>query len=322
MRILNANPYHFITISLLFVPFTFLSSSAVQFYFSSSSSDVTTEFDPFNVILIKTIISSFHLLTLGTLVYILACTFFIIITTVWGVALITHSTNQVMQHKQLTFISTFEALNHSYIPLFSTFVVGLIKLILISLLFTLSPLAITQVVKALGFHFGLSIFSLCINMVVSYALILIILFLITIWGSAASIAVLELKSGFEPLQQSAKQSTEFRRHSFFIVYITAFSIGPALANTIGSTTKWVLFLQVFAIYLQSSLMILHYVVANTVLYMQCKTMVEGDVSSEYVSVIMNEDDGDAVHVVTDQEEASGGFNYMMYLLLIVWVILL
>ena len=55
--------------------------------------------------------------------------------------------------------------------------------------------------------------------------------------------------------------------------------------------------------------------------MQCMTKVEGDVSSEYVSVIMNEDDGDVVHVVTE-EEASGGFNYMMYLLLIVWVILL
>lgn len=159
-------------------------------------------------------------------------------------------------------------------------------------------------------------------MIASYALILITMFLITVWGSAASIAVLESKSGFEPLQQSAKQSTEFRYHSFSIVFLTAFAIGPALTFAYnGSTTKWILFLQVFATYLQSSLMILHYVVANTVLYMQCKTTVEGNVSGKYVSVIMNEDDGDAVHVVT-KEEANGGFSYMMYFLLIVWVILI
>ncbi|GJX16995.1 hypothetical protein Tco_0217827 [Tanacetum coccineum] len=149
-------------------------------------------------------------------------------------------------------------------------------------------------------------------MIASYALILIILFLITIWGSASSIAVLELKSGFEPLQQSEKQSTEFRYHSFSVVFTTAFVMGPALttAYNIGSTTKWILFLEVFAIYLQSSLMILHYVVANTVLYVQCKTTDEGDVSSsEYVRVIMNEDDGDAVHVVTKEEASVGAIVY-------------
>ncbi|GJV24191.1 hypothetical protein Tco_1376886 [Tanacetum coccineum] len=128
-------------------------------------------------------------------------------------------------------------------------------------------------------------------------------------SKTSSIAVLELKSGFEPLQQSEKQSTEFRYHSFSIVFITAFAIGPALAYYIGWATKWILFLQVFATYLQSSLMILHYVVANTVLYLQCKTTDEGDVSSEYVRVIMNEDDGDVAHLVTKEEAGMGGFVY-------------
>ncbi|GJT87214.1 hypothetical protein Tco_1068931 [Tanacetum coccineum] len=123
-----------------------------------------------------------------------------------------------------------------------------------------------------------------------------------IWGSAAApIAVLEAKSGFESLQQSAHQSPEFQYHSASIVFITAFTFAPLLsyansANDIGSATKEITILVV--IYFQSSLMMLHYVVANTVLYLQCKAAVVNGVSDKYVTVVVKEnDDHEGGHAV-------------------------
>ncbi|KAK1415975.1 hypothetical protein QVD17_31763 [Tagetes erecta] len=158
----------------------------------------------------------------------------------------------------------------------------------------------------------------------SYVLAITIDFFIVIWGSAAAITVLESASGFKALQQSVNQSTEFRRHSFSIVCATGFGISTALWYSSVSQNSWMLVLQVGVVYLQSSLMFLMYVVANTVLYVQCKvesgedvavTTVEVGVSGEYVRMGVNDEDGDEVVV-------NGGFNYMVYLLAIVWAFLL
>ncbi|KAL8258315.1 hypothetical protein R6Q59_030356 [Mikania micrantha] len=88
-------------------------------------------------------------------------------------------------------------------------------------------------------------------------------------------------------------------------------------------------LYVGAICLTSSLMILVNVVANTVLYLQCKIIengeeiamktTEGEVSGEYVRLTVTDEDDEVVHELA--EEMNGGFTYMLYLLSIVWVIL-
>nr|GEU83217.1 hypothetical protein [Tanacetum cinerariifolium] len=186
-----------------------------------------------------------------------------------------------MQHKHVIFISAFKSLSHSYIPLLSTFIAGFTILTLIFILYTLSPLAITQVVKSL----------------------------------AAPIAVLEAKLGFESLQQSAHQSPKFQYHSASIVFITAFTFAPLLsyansANDIGSATKEITILVV--IYFQSSLMMLHYAVANTVLYLQCKAAVVNGVSDKYVTVVVKDqnDDHEGGHAVTIKDIATGDNFYL------------
>ncbi|KAI3730728.1 hypothetical protein L1987_61903 [Smallanthus sonchifolius] len=330
-RILNFHSLHFIPISLLFLPFTFSASAAVHFYFSSSSgTDLTTMFDPFNLFLIKTIIAcSQNLLTVKTLITALAFFCFVILPTVAGVALITYSTNQAIHHKPPTFSSTVKSLSHSYIPLLYTLLAGSIKLIILFILFTLLPVAVTEAIKSLGFRFDLFSFSIFINLIVSYALAITIVFFIVIWGSAAAITVLESKSGFEALRQSANQSTEFRRDSFSIVYVTGFIVGTALTYSSVSQNfgPWMSFLQVGTIYLQSSLMILLYVAANTVLYVQnkvasgeenAKTTVEGKLSGEDVRLVVDDEDSEVFHELA-KEEAYGAFTYMLGLLAIVWM---
>ncbi|KAD2804100.1 hypothetical protein E3N88_37477 [Mikania micrantha] len=138
-----------------------------------------------------------------------------------------------------------------------------------------------------------------------------------------AITVLESKSGFEALRQSANQSTEFRHHSFSILFITGFVIGTALANSTvmqnsGPTSNWIWIwiLRVGILYLEPLLIILLYVVANSVLYVLCKiasggeiamATVEGEVSGdgEYVRVGVNDKDGEWA-----TEAAYGGFSYM------------
>lgn len=252
LRILNANVLHFIPISLLFLPLTFSAAVALQFYSSSSSSDIsaTTYFDPPTLLLIRTIIAASQtLFSLKTLIISLAFTFFVILPTVAGIALITYCTNQAIYHKRLTFSSTIKSLSHSYIPLLSTVIAGSIKLILLSLLFTLSPIAITEAIKALGFPFDLYFFSIFINKIVFFVLAFTVVFFIVIWGSGPAIAVLELKSGLQPLRQSANQSTEFRSHSFSIVFVSGFIIGSMLSNAasfpiIGTAPNWISILNI------------------------------------------------------------------------------
>ncbi|KAJ0900245.1 hypothetical protein HanPSC8_Chr08g0311721 [Helianthus annuus] len=319
-RILTANLLHFILISLLFLPFTFSASSAVHFYFSPSSSS-PPEFDPFNLILFKTIItSSQNLLTLKTLITILAFACFVILPTVAGIALIIYSTNQAMQRKALTFFSTLKSLRRSYIPLLYTVVAGAISVIILFLAFTLSAIIVNKGVKALGLGSDIYVvFSIFVNLIVSYALAFVVLFFITIWGSAPAITVLESNSGFKALKQSANQTNEFRRHAFSIVFVTGYGFGSAMAcsavlQDFVPVAKWVMIVSTGAVNLLSLVWILPYVVANTVLYVQYKVasggeivmmMVEEEVSGEYVRLPVND----------REEPANEKANYLLYLLL-------
>ncbi|KAL8218756.1 hypothetical protein R6Q57_022129 [Mikania cordata] len=316
--ILNSHSLHFITISFLFLPLIFSASSAVQFCPSSSSgTDVTTMFDPFNLRLIKAIISSSqNLLHVKTLITILIVTCCIIFSTVAGIALITNSTNRIIHRQPITFSSSVKSLSCSYLPLFHTFMAGSITLIVLFLVFTLLPLAIIQAIKAFGLHLDLLTFTVSINTISSYALAITILFIVVIWGSAATITVLESKSGFEALRQSANQSTEFRHQSFSIVLVTGFVLITTLLNLTVLTANRMLILYVGAIYLTSSLMILVYVVANTVLYLQCKiiengeeiaVMTEGEVSGEHVRLTVTDEDDEVVHHEL-AEEMNGEYN--------------
>ncbi|KAD2804102.1 hypothetical protein E3N88_37479 [Mikania micrantha] len=321
--ILNSHSLHFITISFLFLPLIFSASAAVQFYSSSNSSgtDVTTMFDPFNLRLIKTVISSSQtLLHVKTLITILVVTCCIILPTVAGIALITNSTNRIIHRQPITFSSSVKSLSSSYLPLFHTFMAGSITLIVLFLVFTLLPLAIIQAIKAFGLHFDLVVFTVFINTISSYALAITILFLVVIWGSAAAITVLESKSGFEALRQSANQSTEFRHQSFSIVLVTGFVLITALLNLTVLTANWTLILYVGAIYLTSSLMILVYVVANTVLYLQCKiiengekiaVMTEEEVSGEHVRLTVSDEDDEVVHHELAEEMKGGQDRYAL-----------
>lgn len=135
------------------------------------------------------------------------------------------------------------------------------------------------------------------------------------WGSAAAIVVSERKSGFEPLNQSANQSAKFRLLSFLIFLWTICGVESMLTNCViftnlGSVSMWISVVYVGVNYMCCLWMIVIYVVANTLLFVECcKVTRRGqDAVDEEVP---DEDDRLLLH---------GGFSYMMCVRLIVWSI--
>ncbi|PWA98434.1 hypothetical protein CTI12_AA019490 [Artemisia annua] len=220
----------------------------------------------------------------------------VILSTLTGVALTTYSTHQAILSKPLTFTSTFKSLSSSFKPLFTTFISGSIKPFFFSLL-------------ALWFHFDL----FKISCVVAF----LILFYSMVLGLAPQIAVLESKYGIQPITESAKLSVRFRFKLFVYASVTGGVIGIllwycAFLKNKESVSNWMLFVQVGANYLQCSVMVMHYVVSVTVLYMRAKAW-----------------HGDGVVVVRSKMEVTdedmrvlvhGGFSYLMLSFYVVLVI--
>ncbi|GJX78700.1 hypothetical protein Tco_0326849 [Tanacetum coccineum] len=284
IKILNTNSLHFITLSLLFLPLTFSITTIIQLHHLTSA-DVTT--------ILQTLTTFKNLTTLLT----------VIISTITGTALITYSTHQAIYRTPLTFSSTFKSLSHSFIPLLSTFLAGIIKLTLVSLLLTLSSTVLNE------FRFFL--------FVISRVLLIVIVLHLVNWGSVPSVVVLESKYGFEALRKSASQSVMVRVYSFVFMLFTGGMIGLmlyycAVVNNMESVvSKWISIVQVSAYHIQSCMTIALYLVMNSVLYVWFKAG-NGD---EKVKIVVDEGGGftakDMLVLV------HGGFSYTLHLFVIV-----
>lgn len=140
-------------------------------------------------------------------------------------------------------------------------------------------------------------------------------------GLAPPIAVLESKFGIQPISESAKLSVRFRFKLFVYASLTGSVIGILLWYCVflknkESMSNWMLFVQVGANYLQCSVMIMHFVVSVTVLYVRAKVWHgDGVVVVRSKMEVTNEDTRVLVH---------GGFSYLMltfYLVLVVSVVI-
>ncbi|GKD43696.1 hypothetical protein Tco_1268341, partial [Tanacetum coccineum] len=242
LAILNANPLHFITLSLLFLPLTFYGITAYQFYLTTNFIPVPTP---------KT-----------------EATFIaVIIPALIGVALITYSTLQAIHRTPLTFTCTVKSLSRSFIPLLSTFIAGSLQIISLALI----------IIKLCGLIFHVdALMSMILN-----GLFLIILYYVVSWGSAPAIVVSESRLRFEALRQSERQSYRFRFNSYLILWSAFVVIKALVSNTVDiqnmeSVLNWISVVQLGVNYMCSLLMIVYYVAANTVLYVQCCKVARGE----------------------------------------------
>lgn len=151
----------------------------------------------------------------------------------------------------------------------------MIKLALISLLITLF---------GLWFHLQLTI---------SFVLVLTLVFYLVTWGLSPAIAVLESRSGFEPLRECAKyKSAMFCSKFLYMVCNTGVLISGILHycayyKNMESLSNCLVFVVVSAIYMITLLVIMHNVGATTVLYVQAKASRAGGVPGEDMRELMD-----------------------------------
>nr|GEV95224.1 immediate-early protein like [Tanacetum cinerariifolium] len=272
ITILNSNSLHFFTLSLLFLPLTVFSAF-----------NLTTDFQ--------------NLLTPMTIATLIA----VIIPALLGVTFITYSTFHAIRRTPISFTLTFKAFSRSFVLLLFTFFIGSMKVILMSLLITQVFITVNSLV--LGFRIeSLRIYS--------HVLMVVTWFYLVAWGSAAAIVVSEIKLGSEALNQSANQSAKFRLLSFLILLATICGVESTLTNcliftNIRPVSMWISVVHVGVNYMCSLWMIVIYVVANTLLFVECRKVARGDKE---------------VPARDDRLLSHGGFSYMMCVCLIVWSI--
>nr|GEV95225.1 hypothetical protein [Tanacetum cinerariifolium] len=258
ITILDENSLHFFTLSLVFLPLTMASTAAIQSLLSNDYQNI---------------------LTFKTLAILVTA----ILSTITGVALITYSTNQAILCKPLTFTSTTKSLRNTFKPLLSTSIAALIE-------FTYS-----SVVMTLIYWFFLDLFSISCGLAVS------IVSHIGVWGSAPAIVVLESRSGKEVIRQSEKQSSKLLSYSIFLYTVGVIGIFltlNAFLMNMESVSKWLSIVQVGFNYFFSLMMMLQYVAANTVLYVEYRQVARGEEVHREVSA--------------DEDVLPRGFTYMMF----------
>ncbi|CAI9297033.1 unnamed protein product [Lactuca saligna] len=251
-RIIRANYFHFLSLSLFFLPLSVSLIITPYFHYSGHHFPV----DLFNNFPQNHKAVSSHLL------YIL----FIYISTLCAIATISYSTYHGFEGKHVSFFTALKSLTSSIFPIIATAIVAHALLFLISLTFLLFVGVVFTSGQSLGFVIDYnSIHFTLFSVVVVATLISVIIYFHLNWSLAFVIVVAESKWGLAPLIRSSYLIKGMRSVSFLLLlYFGIFS----------GIFVW-LFLCGYFPMLGSfflMLMFLRSTASNTVLYMYCKAL--------------------------------------------------
>ncbi|KAJ0495105.1 hypothetical protein HanIR_Chr12g0605121 [Helianthus annuus] len=280
-RIINTHSRHFLALSLLFLlPLSCAIVSYPTLYPPTPQHDVvSTQFHhPFT--------------SPQTLIFPLIYTLTTYLISLCALATITYSTFHGFYGRPVKLFPTIKSLLSSFFPLVST--------------------ALAVFVFVIDYNSNSFIWFIA---VIGLALFMATLYFQIIWGLAPVIAVTESKWGFEPLWRSAYLINGMRSVSLSLMLVFGSLIGVWVwmgARSVSGFTivedwrSWEFVLQTvvcsgllgFLV-----LLLLHYVAANTVLYMYCKAL-HGELAMEIAEEFAREyvclpfDDDKVPHIVT------------------------
>ncbi|MFS8029015.1 hypothetical protein Hanom_Chr16g01517361 [Helianthus anomalus] len=306
-RIINTHSRHFLALSLLFLlPLSCAIVIYPTLYPPTPQHDVVS--------------SQFHhpFTSPQTLIFPLVYTLTTYLISLCALATITYSTFHGFYGRPVKLFPTIKSLLSSFFPLVSTALAGKFLLCLISLSFLMFVFVIVTLIQTL-----VSVFVIDYNSnsfiwfcaVIGLALFMCTLYFQIIWGLAPVIAVTESKWGFEPLWRSAYLINGMRSVSLSLMLVFGGLIGVWVWMGVRSVSgftivedwrSWEFVLQTvvcsgllgFLV-----LLLLHYVAANTVLYMYCKAL-HGELAMEIAEEFAREyvclpfDDDKVPHIVT------------------------
>ncbi|KAJ9563801.1 hypothetical protein OSB04_008961 [Centaurea solstitialis] len=246
---------------------------------------------------------------------------------VCALAAITHSTHHGFYGRPVKFLPAIRSVVSSLFPVVSAAIAARFLVFLISLSFVMFAIVIVKLIENLGFVIDFSNSINSSNSTYFYwfcgflgvLLGSIVVYFQVIWGLASVVAVTESKWGFEPLWRSAYLINGMRSVSLSLLLVFGVMIGMwgwiaaknGLLDFFGDIIddEWrsldFVLQTILACCIVSwlTVLLLHYTVANAVLYMYCKALhgelaieIAEEFAREYVSLPF--DDSKVPHVVT------------------------
>ncbi|KAI7736842.1 hypothetical protein M8C21_019246 [Ambrosia artemisiifolia] len=272
-RIILARYWHFISLSLFFLPL-FISPTLIH----------RLSYQPF---------THNHLIT-----YLVTILVFVLALCATGT--ITYSTHHAFFGEPITFLDSLKSLTFSFFPLAFTAIIAYVLIVLISITFLMLVSAALMLVQSLVFVIDYnSVYFFWFSAIMGAILIAIVIYFYVEWSLAFVVVMVESKWGFSALMRSAYLVKGMRSVSLLVIlYFGLCGAGFVLICSTSFNNGWPFGLLVFNTMLASFFLmmcLLRLTAANTVLYNYCKALhseLELEVGQGFVHEYMNLPSGD------------------------------
>ncbi|KAK2636137.1 hypothetical protein Ddye_030929 [Dipteronia dyeriana] len=244
----------------------------------------------------------------------LAYAIFVSVFIICAVGSITYSVFHGFYGSPVKLLSALRSIFTSFLPLLATTIASQIIMTGLVFVFAIFFLLVVKFVNYVGFtQFDYSSpYFKGFALLVFVALFFVLVNLQVNWNLASVVVVVESSWGFKPLKRSASLIKGYKlvTLSFYLYcsFFTGIFIWSRTALTMylvnsDSLKDWAIVLHIMIPSTLLTLLLLHYMAVNTVLYMYCKaihgelaTEIAGEFAKEYVSLPF--DDGKVPHLVT------------------------
>lgn len=297
-RIINAHSRHFLALSVIFLlplSFSLIIYRTLESTFLSSNSRI-----PQQSLFISLPYTSPHLTTARFLLPLLYA-LFVLLLSLLAVATITYSTFHGFYGRPVKLVSSFKSTLYSFLPLVSTFLVSQFIVALIMSLLGLFAALIYKSLQLCGLDMDLdSKFVMGFSIFIAIMVGLVLVWLQVNWSLGSVIVVVESKWGVEPLQRSYYLLSGMKGVALSMLLFYGLAIGflvwgcstsVANAGHASGWSRWAFVLQTVVSSAFVTLLMLHNVAANVVLYMYCKALhgelafeIAEEFATEYVSL--------------------------------------
>lgn len=297
-RIINAHSRHFLALSVIFLlplSFSLIIYRTLESTFLSPNSRI-----PQQSLFISLPYTSPHLTTARFLLPLLYA-LFVLLLSLLAVATITYSTFHGFYGRPVKLVSSFKSTLYSFLPLVSTFLVSQFIVALIMSLLGLFAALIYKSLQLCGLDMDLdSKYVMGFSIFIAIMVGLVLVWLQVNWSLGSVIVVVESKWGVEPLQRSYYLLSGMKGVALSMLLFYGLAIGflvwgcstsVANAGQASGWSRWAFVLQTVVSSAFVTLLMLHNVAANVVLYMYCKALhgelafeIAEEFATEYVSL--------------------------------------
>ncbi|KAJ0038287.1 hypothetical protein Pint_23571 [Pistacia integerrima] len=234
------------------------------------------------------------LLDQKSLILALSYTAFVFVLSLCATSSITYSVFKGFYGRPVKFVSAIKSIFNSFLPLFVTTSLCHIILSGVLVIFAVFLFSVVKFAEVVGFdqYEYSSPYFICFGLVILIVYLFVLVYLGVKWSLVPVIVVVESSWGVKALKRSASLINEYKSTGLSLyLYFLMMTAQLVWISSLGSTTlfgmdfddKWdlaLVFLSLTTTHLLIIWVFLACVAANTVLYIHCKAVVNGEIISE------------------------------------------